>query len=106
MKANGKLTKEEKRLLKDMKADLKRNKGYIDYSRKSGITMVICPDSCYMGKYSDFDYVSIAYTHPRDKFRKKVGQYVALDRFFNGECIRLAMPEIEALTQSMLEREY
>lgn len=80
--------KERKEVFKDMKAELAdfRGRGFTD--ENAGMAVAIMPDTDF-GK-CDMYRVAISYCNPRDKFKKKIGAIIAMERLlWNGEYIKI-----------------
>lgn len=77
MTSNSKITREQKAELKEFKASMGKNQAFGAYGR---VTVFASRVSQTMAQFS----VSIA-SREEEKIRPKVGQYWALERFYDGQ---------------------
>jgi hypothetical protein len=82
-----KLTKNEKNLRKIMKADFMEQGGQLFSDEPSGMTVAIRP-TC--GPDSRFCEVALAFCDfAEDSFNRKMGEFVALDKWEQGQFVRV-----------------
>jgi len=84
-----KLTKNEKNLRKIMKAAFMGNGGQLFSDESSGMTVAVRPTR---GSDSRFCEVSLAFCDfTEDSFNRKMGEFVALDKWEQGQFVRVPM---------------
>ena len=82
-----KLTKPEKNLRKIMKATFMGNGGQLFSDEASGMTVAVRPTR---GSDSRFCEVTIAFCDfAEDSFNRKMGEFVALDKWEQGQFVRV-----------------
>ena len=82
-----KLNEFQKQARKEIKQYVVDAGGLIAQNRETGVTIVITPND----KMNGFANISIAYCSTGDKFSRKYGEYIALRRWEECECILVPM---------------
>ena len=82
-----KLNEFQKQIRNALKDNIKEMGGLIAQNRETGVTVVITPND----KMNGFANISIAYCSTGDKFSRKYGEYIALRRWKECECILVPM---------------
>jgi hypothetical protein len=99
--ANSKLEREQKEILKELKAGLHFPGNWkVTVTRVSEVTTLAWADR---GNTIAF---SLAVMSPdEEKFRRKVGEYWALSRFYDGEVVKMGREDFSQMCSSLWEYE-